>query len=331
MLKHGSLVISLDLEMMWGCHDWTTPARYGASNIRNVRLVIDKLLQLFDQYGIHATVATVGLLFCKDKTEINNFNSHKRPSYLDVNKSPFKESYINDIQDIDAELYFAPDIINKLKHTPNIEIGSHTFSHYFCWEPGQTIDEFISDIVAMSEISLKNNIEVRSVVLPKNQISSEYVNELAKYGIICYRGNAVRYFSEPKSKLDYVKNSICRFIDAYINIGGNSSISYDKIERHKQLVNVIASRFVRPYNPKLFFIEKLRLNRIKREMEYAARNGEMYHLWWHPHNFGANIEANFTFIIKVLKCYNECHEKYGMKSYSMGEVAKQILNKTSNK
>ena len=44
-------------------------------------------------------------------------------------------------------------------------------------------------------------------------------------------------------------------------------------------------------------INSLRLNRIKNEIIQAAKAGEIYHLWWHPHNFGIDPEG----AIKTLK------------------------------
>ena len=89
-----------------------------------------------------------------------------------------------------------------------------------------------------------------------------------------------------------------------------TSIPYDKLERKVGMLNVCASRMLRPYSPKLSFLEGLRLKRIKKEMTYAAKKGEMYHLWWHPHNFGANMEENLRFLESILQTYKSCNEKY---------------------
>ena len=45
---HGSLVISLDYELMWGVRDLFTPEDYGQSNVKQVGEVISRLLQLFE-------------------------------------------------------------------------------------------------------------------------------------------------------------------------------------------------------------------------------------------------------------------------------------------
>ena len=69
----------------------------------------------------------------------------------------------------------------------------------------------------------------------------------------------------------------------------------------------------------LRFLEPLRLRRIKKEMLHAAKHHELYHLWWHPHNFGANIEQNFMFLEEVLKSYKRCHDDYGMQAMTMSD------------
>lgn len=59
-------------------------------------------------------------------------------------------------------------------------------------------------------------------------------------------------------------------------------------------------------------------------MTYAAKHGEMYHLWWHPHNFGANMNENFHFLEEVLQTYKTLHLQYGMVSMTMKEYAQSI-------
>jgi hypothetical protein len=80
-----------------------------------------------------------------------------------------------------------------------------------------------------------------------------------------------------------------------------------------------ASRFLRPYsNNKL--LNGLKLKRIKSEMTFAAKNNEIYHLWWHPHNFGNNPGENIADLKEILNHYSGCNEKYGLQSVTMNEV-----------
>jgi len=55
-------------------------------------------------------------------------------------------------------------------------------------------------------------------------------------------------------------------------------------------------------------------------MTYAAKNGLMYHLWWHPHNFGNNIEENFNTLKSILEHFRFLNEKYNFESKTMAET-----------
>jgi hypothetical protein len=69
----------------------------------------------------------------------------------------------------------------------------------------------------------------------------------------------------------------------------------------------------------------LRLHQIKRDLTEAARKGLFYHLWWHPHNFGVNTEANLAFLRKILEHYRSLKDLYGMESLNMSEMATYCL------
>ena len=56
-------------------------------------------------------------------------------------------------------------------------------------------------------------------------------------------------------------------------------------------------------------------------MRSAAKKNEIFHIWWHPHNFGVDTEENLAFLSRVLEEYAELREQYGMKSMTMAELA----------
>ena len=114
-------------------------------------------------------------------------------------------------------------------------------------------------------------------------------------------------------------------MDSYINISGHNCYSDDYIKKETP-VNIPSSRFLRPFSPKLSFLESLRLKRIKASMTFAAKNNLTYHLWWHPHNFGANMEENFKFLEKILQHYKLLNEKYNFQSYTMSSLAAKMKN-----
>lgn len=324
MSKKGSLVISLDYELMWGCCEWTTPEQYGQTNIANVPEVIDCMVGMFDKYGVKATFATVGMIMHKDKKELLMNMPKLLPSYDNPQCSPYADQYIEHVKDEYAALYFSPETVRRLNANPLVEVATHTYCHYYCWEKGQTIEQFEADLEQAVRVAKSLNIELSSIVFPKNMVSDDYLMVCNKHGIKTYRGNALKFFDEPKTRIESIKNKACRLLDAYFNIGGYTSIPYAQIKKKSGVLNVAASRMLRPYSPKLSMLEGLRLRRIKKEMIYAAKHGEMYHLWWHPHNFGNNMEQNLGFLEAILKCYADCKKKYGMLSCTMSKVEQLI-------
>ena len=67
-----------------------------------------------------------------------------KPSY--ENKEFFSYYYINEKNTLEPELHFGSKLIEKIKVSPNQEIGSHSHSHYYCLEAGQTIEQFEDDL-----------------------------------------------------------------------------------------------------------------------------------------------------------------------------------------
>ena len=61
-------------------------------------------------------------------------------------------------------------------------------------------------------------------------------------------------------------------------------------------------------------------------MTHAAKNNLMYHLWWHPHNFGVDQDENFKFLEEILKHYQYLNKKYNFESITMSNLANEIKN-----
>jgi hypothetical protein len=65
----------------------------------------------------------------------------------------------------------------------------------------------------------------------------------------------------------------------------------------------------------------LRIARIKNSMTHAAKNNQVFHLWWHPHNFGINRKENLAALLELIAHYKKLHDEYGMESATMQEAA----------
>lgn len=320
MKKNGCLVISLDYELLWGGIEKRFPEDYGQSNVRNVAEVLDRLTELFERYGVRATIATVGLIMKDNAEQAILEQPLLKPSYKKSVLSPYNNDYIKRIKKEYEHLYFAPETVRKLKASNCFEIGTHTYCHFYCWEEGQTLDEFKADLQCAIDTAKAQNIELSSIIFPRNEVKDDYLDVCSSMGIKAYRGNPQRFFNKQKSKAGRIIQRLSRIADNYINISGHNTYPVESLEVKQGCVNVPASRFLRPYSKKLSILEPLRLRRIKNDIRYAAKHNEMYHLWWHPHNFGSHMQENLSFLESVLEEYKECRDKYGMTSYTMRDI-----------
>lgn len=320
-IKPGVLVISLDFELYWGVRDNRSIEDY-QENILGVRFAIPEILDLFNKYSIHATWATVGFLCFEEKKELVAALPQKQPKYVNDNLSPYR--YIESIGENEKEdlFHYGYSLLKTIISRQNQEIGSHTFSHYYCLEKGQSTEDFRADLQATKQAFDKNSWRLESLVFPRNQFNNSYLDVCETLGIKAYRGNESAWFYSPTNKENesWLRRGV-RLLDAYLNISGFNC--YSLIESLP--LNIPSSRFLRPYNPKLQLLESLRSHRIVSAMTYAAKQGLVYHLWWHPHNFGIYRKQNLLFLQKILEHYAYLQATYGIESLNMGELANKLV------
>ena len=319
-MEKGYFVISLDFEIYWGVRDIIEISEY-RDNLLGVRKAIPAMLDLFAKYNITTTFATVGLLFFNDKNELLNGLPCKIPKYSNKKLSPY-EGHFNTIGQNEKEdqFHFAPSLIDKIQQSGQ-EIGCHTFSHYYCLEEGQTIEDFKADLQAAKRVAEKRGIALRSFVFPRNQYNQQYLNVCKEEGITSFRGNErSKLFSAKNHGASTAFRRPFRLLDAYFSLSGYNCYDMEHMISSEP-VNIPASRFLRPYSKKLAFLDSLRLKRITKSMTHAAKNKLVYHLWWHPHNFGINIRENIEFLEKILLHYKKLSAQYGFTSTSMAQLA----------
>ncbi|MFA6057940.1 MAG: polysaccharide deacetylase family protein [Taibaiella sp.] len=318
-MEQGKFVISLDFELHWGVAElWNIKDRidYFTTTRRSIPVV----LNLFEQYKIHATWATVGFLFAKNKKQLLEFCPDLRPNYESRKLSYYSLIDNNEIgnDEQDDPFHYAHFLIEQIVKTPGQELGTHTFAHYYCNEPGQNHLQFDADLKAAQSLSKENfGIELQSLVFPRNQFNTEYIDIARKNGIKVARSNPDVWFWRKQSKF----TPLARAADALFSI--STPLAFKEIRtKDNEVLLLPASRFLRAYSEKEKMVHNIKLSRIKKEMTYAAQNGLSYHLWWHPHNFGYFLEKNLIFLEQILKHYQMLNEKFGFESNSMIEMYK---------
>ncbi len=312
-MKAGKFILSLDFELFWGFGGFGS--RFLESykgNIQNALIALEKILRICGDYDVKVTIAYVGAMRLSSREQF--LKEYLSPLY--INKSLSSHDLISRYRDIIDEVgLFCKKNIDEMRDNPMIELASHTFSHYYCLEEGQTSEEFTRDL----EYGYKLNGKMNSIIFPRNQVSEDYLKKCEEYEFTHYRGFIPDWLWKPEaSSSKYSIKGLLRLLDTYFPITGNRT--YKEPIHEGSIVNVPGSVFLRPYNKKLAFLEPLKVRRIKSSMDIAARKGECFHLWWHPHNFGANMKENMQQLKQICEKYKTLNEKYNYTSVFMKEL-----------
>lgn len=316
----GKLVISLDLELMWGVRDHRTIQEYGGA-VLGGRQAISDLLRRFSDNNIRATWAVVGLLFARNRDEMMEFSPDLKPTYLDQSLSPYE--FIRNgvgLNEKEDPLHFGRSLVDSIADTAGQELATHSYSHYYCLEPGQTVDQFSADIDSALSIAKEAGHDLRSIVFPRNQMTSLHIECCKEHGVNNFRGNPISFLYRPRPGSD--NSSVVRafrLLDSVLPVSQN--LSYTSVPVMQGANDVRASRFLRPYSSRFPLYSKLHQSRIKSEMEYAAKSGSIYHLWWHPHNMGRNIALNLNQVDGLISKFNQLRDDYGMESVAMSDFS----------
>ena len=316
----GQFIISLDFELLWGGRDHVDHASYGA-NIMGGREAIPRILELFDTHSIAATWATVGFAMCGSRDELMESLPPRDlwPSY-DVGRLS-SYAYLDDVGRDERQdpYFFGASLVERIQQTPHQEIGTHTLSHYYCLEAGQKLTQFEADLDAAITLAKRRKINVKSIVFPRNQYTTAHVDICKRLGLETFRGTPTQkiYRAAPGKDQTMLRRA-GRLADAYTGMFGDTSLPMDRQVRE----NVPASHFLRPCSGKLRIAHPLHRKMIERSMTSAAKRGRAYHLWWHPHNFGRDVDANIDALKQILSHFIALRAEFGMQSCHMTAAAK---------
>ena len=325
--RTGALVVSLDFELHWGVRDHTPLDRRERTRLIAARAGIPRLLDLFEEFSVHATWATVGILFAHSREEALAFQPQERPHYEDARFDPYREALGEG--EHDDPFHFAPSLIDEIARRKGQELASHSFSHYYCLESGQTDAEFEADLQSATAIAALHGYILRSYVFPRNQVNLNCLAALQRAGIWAYRGNELASIKQATSFAEQRRayRRAGRLLDSFVNLYGEQTSAWPIALSTP--VSVPASRYLRPYHPAARLFENRLVQRIGAALRHAAECGEIFHLWWHPEDFAPSCDQNLRVLRRVLELYATCRERWGMTSASMAEIASRIRTDTA--
>jgi peptidoglycan/xylan/chitin deacetylase (PgdA/CDA1 family) len=282
--RPGALVISLDFELHWGVRDHVTRDDELYGRLSCARAAVAEMVQVFVQRDIRATWATVGFLFGSTRGEVDISLPGRRPSYIRSELDPYVEPIGID-EEHDPE-HLAASLVELIVASNGQEVASHTFSHYYCLEPGQDEAAFRADLEAARAIAQRRGVQLTSLVLPRNQWNPDYETAVLDQGFTCIRGPQRSWGHRPRrpGRLNLLPRA-ARLADTYVGVTPPPTTAWHDVALPSGLCNVPASAFLRPYDPGRKRLEPLRLARLRSGLRQAAHHGGIFHLWWHPHNF----------------------------------------------
>jgi hypothetical protein len=249
-MGRGILTISIDLELAWG--NWDNLSPYHIHNIEtSERMIILRLLEIFDRYEIAVTWAFVAALL--DQNSANNMPGPK-------------------------ELWYAPDIIDRIcSSRVNHDLGSHGGRHrYFV---NMTEKQAIEDLQFVSYIHTKNGFPLNSFVYPRNRVAA--VDLLVNQGIKIYRGQDLSWHETIRNKQIHL-GRVANFVDKMLPIAPNVV----QPEEKNMILNLPGSMlFFGRKGLRRFVPPQVMLTKLEKGLHEAILKDGVFHLWFHPSNF----------------------------------------------
>ncbi|MGZ5720629.1 MAG: hypothetical protein ACXWI9_22435 [Burkholderiales bacterium] len=303
-------MLSLDFELRWGVHD-VCGLNIDAyrENLEAEREVIPTLLHLFTAHRLRATWAAVGAIGCESWDDYFR-RAPQAPKYAN-SAFAVKQQYA----DLDPKglLHFAPDLMQAILDTPGQALGTHTFSHLFLRERGVTREDAAADLAAAKNLHRERFGSVPlSLVFPRNQPA--FIDVVRASSIKIWRGNAAAwYYDCEDSEHSGPLPRALKLIDAFNPLTRRAAPLVQDMNR--------ASLFLRLNLPQAAWT--LHFHRIRKQLD-RLRAGEVFHIWFHPHNLGKDTARRLTRVEQIANLIAERSSAGDLRSCSMEDLIPAI-------
>lgn len=307
--KVGTFVLSLDCELLWGCHYIGGSDRF--PYLRNEYVAsYDNLLAVLDKYDINATFAFVSSIGI-DREEFGRL-AYTAPGekYKEWLQSIFEKSIH------ESELWYNTNLINKVVHAnQKHEIASHSFSHLRFTDSAVTQDVALREFELSYEILKKYTKEsqIKTFIYPENCINYLDVFYRGPFGL--YRGNNESWFK----KLPFKR--LFHFIDQSLPIAPPSVMLC--IDTHGNYFLPGSFVLFRYDGIRRFIPDCIRLAKVKRGIDQAIRKQRIFHLWFHPWNLGSSKRMKYL-LAQILEYVETKRSENVLKVATMSEVLDQV-------
>lgn len=210
---------------------------------------------------------------------------------------------------------------------PNQAIGTQTVACYDGEQPrAAQLDRELGTAIA---IAAQRGVQIESLVFPRSLCRAEYLPVLKRHGINSYRGRR-RGWAHADSGLRMtaaLRRGLC-LADNFSLLIPDAATSMARLaeQAHGHALDIPASRYVRPFEPRLRKLDPLRVHRMQSEMITAAEAGWVYHLWLRPQQLDEHLYENAEVLDNLLRNARALAGRVNFRSLTMAELARELLS-----
>ena len=180
-------------------------------------------------------------------------------------------------------LYCGADLVERVRRCPvEQEIGSHTFFHIEMDESKCAPSTAEADVAECARQARRWGVEMKSFIFPRNLVG--HLDILKRYGFTCYRGPEPQWYAN--------KSRLVRRLGHLLEILAMKTPPSVTVSEHDGMWNIPGSMLYTPsWGSRRYLPVWMRVLRAKRGLDNAARNGEIFHLWFHPTDLAGRPKA----------------------------------------
>jgi len=293
-LARGVFTVSIDLELAWGIWDHLRPGDCAA--IRRERVVVERLVSLFELYELSATWAVVGSL---------------------LEQEPLLPDNANAIGASDLELWSGIDIVQRIKSaSPMQEIGSHSYGHRVFDEKVLRTSAALQDIENARRLHENHEMPFRSFVFPRNVVGFRRV--LSDAGITTYRGVTNHWYLRAPWRFW----KVTMLLNYLLGCGPPTVVpSLDEYG----MVNLPDSMLLLGRDGVRSIVPARNVQTMAMAgLDRAAATKEVFHLWFHPSNLTYDMERQLSVLEHILAHAARLRRAGLLSTRSMGQVQEDV-------
>jgi peptidoglycan/xylan/chitin deacetylase (PgdA/CDA1 family) len=313
-LSTGVFTLSLDFELIWGTLD-RSPDTFREACETERAVVVDRLLELLEEFEVSATWCVLGHLFLASCAPANG---RKHPEIVPPRHAGDWFAHDPCGSEQTDPIFYGRSLIEKIRACPvPQEIGCHSFSHPIFEDPGCSMDTARSELAECLRLAGQAGMEMRSFAFPRNRVG--HLQVLRDHGFTCYRGPEPTWYEQdggPKAlrRLGHLLDVLTarrppvvlpeEALPGLWNLPG--SMIY------------FAAHGFRRHVPM-----SVRVARAVKGLEAAVRERRVFHLWFHPTNLAFEIDRMFSGLRLIFEHASSLRAQGRLSVLPMAEVVER--------